>query len=163
MIKTLKGIGKIHWVTGSLLMLILLSWVGYQQWIIDKSVEIVRLPFDPACDLRAGPCETILADGSRVSFAIEPRSILVSEKLKFEVIVSGLDIDSVSVDINGVDMKMPPNIVELKQAGNELYTGSGALSFCTRSIMEWESVIQLNTGSKIIKVPYRFITSTELY
>jgi len=157
-----KGISKSNWIAGFVMFFLVLSWLVYQQWWVDNTPpEQVRVAFDPGCDLRAGPCITTLDDGSRVSFAIEPRSIPISEKLKLEVTVSGLDVDAVSVDINGVDMKMPPNIVDLNETGNGRYMGKGALSFCTRSIMEWESVIQLDAGDKQINVPFRFITSNQ--
>jgi len=163
MIKALEGIGKVHWVTGLLLTTILISWMVYQQSIINAPVEVVNMPFDPACDLRAGPCETILNDGSRVSFAILPLDIPVSKTLTLEVTVTGLAPDNVAVDINGVEMKMPPNIVNLESTGKGLYSGKGALSFCTRSIMEWESVIILGMGNKQINLPFRFITSDKRY
>ncbi|MBT3206431.1 MAG: hypothetical protein HOM14_18700 [Gammaproteobacteria bacterium] len=163
--KTFEGISKSNWIAGIVLSFIVIGWFVYQQWwVVHLPPEQVRVSFDPKCDLRAGPCVTTLEDGSRISFAIEPRSIPVSEKLKLEVTVSsGLDVDGVSVDINGVDMKMPPNIVDLKETGNGRYMGKGALSFCTRSIMEWESVIQLDAGDKQINVPFRFITSQQGY
>ncbi len=162
--KTFEGISKSNWISGLVLTLLVVSWVVYQQWWVSSPpVELVTVNVDPKCDLRAGPCITTLDDGSRVSFSIEPRSIPISEKLRLEVTVSGLDVDTVSVDINGVDMKMPPNIVDLNKTGNGRYMGKGALSFCTRSIMEWESVIQLDAGDKQIKVPFRFITSQQQY
>ena len=161
---TFEGISKSNWIAGITLSFLVISWLVYQQWWVSNlPPEQISVAFDPACDLRAGPCVTTLDDGSRVSFAIEPRSIPISEKLRLEVTVSGLDVGAVSVDINGVDMKMPPNIVDLKKSGNGRYRGKGALSFCTRSIMEWESVIQLDTGDKQIKVPFRFITSQQGY
>lgn len=158
MIKKFKGVSRLNWIAGLLLAVSTISWMVYQQWF-NEPAEIIQVAYDEKCDLRAGPCETILEDGSRVSFAIEPRSIPVIEKLELKVSVSGLEVDAVTVDINGVEMKMPPNIISLKELENGHYTGNGALSFCTRSIMEWESVIQLDTGNRKIKVPYRFITS----
>ncbi len=159
----ISGISRLHLITGLLLTLFLLSWIGYQQWSNKPPPHQIRVAFDPACDLRAGPCLTTLEDGTRISFSIEPRSIPISKKLQLEVTVSGLEVDAVSVDINGVDMKMPPNIVNLDQTGNGRYEGKGGLSFCTRSIMEWESVVHLDAGNKQIQVPFRFITSQHGY
>ena len=161
--KTFEGISKFHWIAGLLVSVLLLGWIAYQQGLLSDPPQRIRVAFDPQCDLRAGPCETILDDGTRVSFSIEPRSIPISKKLELEVVVSGLDVDGVSVDINGVDMKMPPNIINLDETENGRYSGKSTLTFCTRSIMEWESVIQLDTGNKHIQIPYRFITSQQLY
>ncbi len=163
--KAFEEISKLNWIVAMLLFFLVLSWVIYQQWFmnLNHSLIPVSLAFDPSCDLRAGPCETILADGSSVSFAIQPRSIPISDQLTLEVIISGMTVDNVSVDINGTDMKMPPNFVNLKHTGNGHYSAKSALTFCTRSTMEWESVVHLDTGNKLIKIPYRFITSKQTY
>jgi hypothetical protein len=138
-------------------------WAGYQLWFTSSPLKVETVGYDADCDLRAGPCKISLKNGATVSFSIEPRSIPVAEELQLEVSVSGQQVDEVVVDINGLVMKMPPNRVELKKVGNGHFTGKGGLSFCSRNAMEWETVVELDTENKKIKVPFRFITSSQDY
>lgn len=157
--KNYFGISIIHWLAALLLMLVMFAWSGYQQGLFGPAeISVTRVAFDADCDLRAGPCLTTLEDGSTVSFGIQPRSIPVAETLDIEVKVSGRDVESVTIDLNGVDMKMPPNRVKLKSSGKSEFNGQAGLMFCTLSAMEWETVVELTTPNGQVNVPYRFIT-----
>ncbi len=161
------GVGIVHWIVFTILALLLISWVIVQeegryatnlQYISNEHIE--RVALDPNCDLRAGPCITVLENGARVSLGIEPRSIPVAETLNLEVRVEGHEVESIEVDINGVNMKMPLNRRRLDKIGHGLFSGQAGLMFCTRSAMEWEMVVELNTQQGQIHVPFRFITVT---
>ena len=154
----MAAVGRQQLFAALLLLIAVLAWVGYQQLSMAKPARFLNPPFDPACDLRAGPCVSVLEGGGRVRFSIEPRTIPVTEALQLRVEISGLRASQVSVDINGVDMKMPINPVELKQLDEGVYVGTTNLSFCSRSLMEWESVVQLTTERSQINLPFRFIT-----
>jgi len=141
------------------MLLLLLTWLSYQQGLFEPGeVSITHVAFDPNCDLRAGPCVTTLQDGSTVSFGIEPRTIPVAKTLDIEVKISGRTVEAVTIDLNGVNMKMPPNRVNLKSSGKSNFKGQAGLMFCTLSAMEWETVVELKTSNGQINVPYRFIT-----
>lgn len=140
------------------LFVIWLVW-AVNVWFDDKPVLSRTLPLDPSCDLRAGPCETSLPEGGKVSFAIAPRSIPVVKPLQLEVFVDDQSIDQVSVDISGVDMNMGTNLVKMISQGNGSFTGNTSLSVCIRDVMEWEAKVLLRKGNDITQVPYRFITT----
>ncbi len=156
------GISKLHLKAALILFLVLLVWVGYQQDYFKHQLTTTGVEHDPNCDLRAGPCEMMLDDGVSVSLGIEPRSIPVAKELTLDVKVSGLSVNAIMVDINGVDMKMPPNRVRLKKLPNEHFSGLAGLMYCTRNAMEWEMVLELTTDQGQINVPYRFITVSNI-
>jgi hypothetical protein len=157
------GVQLLHWVAAILLLLGVGLWLALEQgWLTPKPVEPIRVDFDPSCDLRAGPCETVLKNGARVRFGILPLDIPVAKTLDVEVDVSGMDVEAVTLDLNGVNMKMPPNRVKLKPVAAGEFKGQAGLMLCTRSAMEWETVVELKTSSgQIINVPYRFITVSD--
>jgi hypothetical protein len=62
------------------------------------------------------------------------------------------------VDINGVNMKMPPNRGQLKQQAPGVYRGQAGLMFCSLRAMEWEMVVEIDNGNTQLNVPFRFIT-----
>lgn len=164
---SLFGISIFHWLGALTLIIMLFTWIAYQQGLLEQAItdtEIrvpIRVPFNPECDLRAGPCVTTLDDGSQVSFEIQQKTIPVAKTLDIEVKVSGLAVESIMLDINGVNMKMPPNRVELKPSGLSQFNGQAGLMFCTRDAMEWETVVELKTSKGQINVPYRFITISD--
>ncbi len=156
---SLLGISLLHWLSATLLLGGLLTWLAIDYgWLAREPVAPLRVAFDPKCDLRAGPCMTTLDNGARVSFGIEPRSIPVAKTLDVEVRVKGLAVKTVMLDINGVNMKMPPNRVSLKAHSPGLFKGQAGLMFCTLNAMEWETVVELTVEDGEIHVPYRFIT-----
>ena len=143
-----------------LAVVLVLALLGYV--LEDEAIDLPRiistLPFDPDCDLRAGACVTKLSDNAKVSFAIEPRTIPLLQELQLAVTVNGYSVDKVEVDLNGVDMNMGFNRVELESMGNGHFSGTGQLSVCTLDIMEWEARVLLYQKDDVTVVPYRFIT-----
>lgn len=160
--KSWLGIQWLHWLSALLLLVGVSLWLALEQgWLTPQPVEPVTVAADPACDLRAGPCQSVLHNGARVSFGILPLDIPVAKTLDVEVDVSGLDVDEVTLDLNGVSMKMPPNRVKLKPAGAGKFKGQAGLMLCSRSAMEWEAMVELKTPRGQFNVPYRFITVSD--
>ncbi len=158
LIAPLKAISGAQWAAALLLSVVLCGWIAYQLPVEKYSAAVIDIPFDVRCDLRSGPCETLLSDGARVGLSIEPLSIPVDKPLQISVQVSGLQVQRVTVDINGVDMKMPINPLQLEKVADGRYVGIGNLSFCSQRLMEWEALVSIDTGGNLIKLPYRFIT-----
>lgn len=129
-------------------------------WLFSPGPEpqVVRLQIDPDCDLRAGPCELVAQDGTRVRFAIAPRDIPVGKTLQLSVEVDGAPADRVAVDINGVDMDMGLRPYPLESADGHRFSGPGGLNFCSRGIMEWEARVLVHQGDRELVAPFRFIT-----
>jgi len=160
---TLLGVRLLHWLAASLLLTGVVLWLMLEQgWLTPEQVQPFRVDFDANCDLRAGPCETRLRNGARVRFGILPLSIPVAKTLDVEVDVSGLDVKDVTLDLNGVNMKMPPNLVKLKSVTRGQFKGQAGLMLCSRNAMEWEARVELKTvQGTLFMVPYRFITVSD--
>jgi len=156
-----KGISKVQGGMVVVLFLLLVSWIAYQQKLQSQQLQVIPVDYDASCDLRAGPCVTLLKDGASVSFSIEPRKIPLARPLQLTVYVDGFKVDGVSVELNGVDMKMPLNLLELENTVKGEFSTKATLSFCSRNAMEWEAMVELRSGNKRIRVPYRFITVSQ--
>lgn len=156
--KTLiKTAGIFQWAV----LLLLIAWLGWAisiLWPADQPEVTLTLAHDPDCDLRTGPCNSRLPDGTSIGFSIEPRSIPLLETLQLNVEMSAQDVDQVIVDINGVDMNMGINQVKLQKQAAGRYTGKADLSVCIFDVMEWEAKVLVYQAKQIIEVPFRFIT-----
>jgi len=117
-----------------------------------------RAALDPGCDLRAGPCTSVLGNGRSVRFSIEPRSIPPLSPLQLTVETDGFPVQEVSVDLNGLGMNMGLNRVVLSAQGDNQYAGVASLSVCIRDAMEWEAIVTLADGHGLSEIPFRFIT-----
>jgi hypothetical protein len=146
------------WSVVGLLLLTISGIALYQSWPIlfpkiSQSAEV-----DPDCDLRAAPCTSLLQNGARVTFSIEPREIPVVKPLQLQVLLEGMTAEQVVVDFSGVDMNMGYNRVTLLPAGKGVFSHGGMLPVCVRDAMEWEAKVLISTHQGLISVPYRFIT-----
>lgn len=130
----------------------------YRIWPLLHPVAGVEVAYDPACDLRAGPCLSQLEPDASVAFSIHPEAIPLLKDLQLQVDLKGLDADGVEVDFNGVDMNMGFNRVKLEQAGEGSYRGTAVLPVCVRDAMEWEARVLIRNESNLTSVAYRFIT-----
>jgi len=134
------------------------GWGLFQAWLLLQTKGEIHAVVDPDCDLRAGPCTTVLDDERSVRFSIEPRSIPPLSPLLLRVDAVGFTAKEVSVDLNGVGMHMGFNRVLLSKHPEGHFAGTGSLSVCIRDVMEWEAVVALAGEHALISVPFRFIT-----
>jgi hypothetical protein len=146
------------WLLAGVLFVALGGVAAYKVWPLLNPQVAVQAPLDPDCDLRAGPCISILPGGGRVSFGIRPLSIPVVEPLELEIRVEGVDAASAEVDFSGVDMNMGFNRPKLESRGGGVFSGDGMLPVCVRDAMEWEAKVLLRTPDGLVAAPYRFIT-----
>ncbi|MCG8429012.1 MAG: hypothetical protein MI754_16775 [Chromatiales bacterium] len=131
---------------------------AYKVWpLLNPELEYIAA-LDDDCDLRGGPCQSVLPDNALVSFAIEPREIPLVQPLKLTVDVTGVEVDSVEIDFAGVDMNMGYNRPKLEKTGDGQFAGEGILPVCVRDAMEWEARVLLKTDDGLVAAPYRFIT-----
>ena len=146
------------WIAAGVLFAVVAGVAVYKVWpLLNPRVAEVA-PLDPDCDLRAGPCAVRLEDGTRISFAIEPREIPVVQPLTLDVAVEGRDVLGVEVDFTGVDMNMGFNRPRLEPSGAGRYSGGGMLPVCVRGAMEWEARVLVRTDEGLVAAPFRFIT-----
>ena len=125
---------------------------------LDKTVA-VTLPLDKNCDLQHGVCSSSLPGGGRVSFSIEPRPIPVLRPIKLIVTLQGAEAKQVEVDFTGVNMKMGYNRPLLRATGGGRFDGETTLPICSVNSMAWRASVLLETGGKLVAVPFEFVTS----
>lgn len=118
----------------------------------------IQVALDPDCDLRAGPCSSVLSDGRAVRLSIEPRSIPPLAPLRLRVDTTGFSADKVSVDLNGIGMQMGFNQLRMNRHPTGYFEATGSLSVCIREVMEWEALVKVESEEAQISVPFRFIT-----
>ncbi|MGD2119765.1 MAG: hypothetical protein PVG66_15510 [Chromatiales bacterium] len=165
MIATVKNITtanqRAQFIVTLLLLLVALGWFAYRQLPQPAPLEVINALVDPDCDLRAGPCETRLANGAVLRFGIEPRLIPLMQELTLLVQVSGMHVEQVTVETNGMDMDMGFNHTTLRRVGVGQFRGTADLSYCVRDAMQWQSTVQLRTAGQLYRVPFQFITVKE--
>ena len=116
-----------------------------------------RVQASADCDLRAGPCQQLLAGGS-VIFSIEPAEIPLMKPLGLAVVTEGLEVAGVMVEIRGLNMDMGLNRTTLARGGDGRWRGETILPICSQRRMEWEAAVQLETEGRY-EVPFPFHTT----
>jgi hypothetical protein len=149
------------WSLAGLLFIALASVAAYKALpLLNPNIGDVA-PLDASCDLRAGPCTSILSDGGRVSFAIKTEGIPLVKPLDLEVKLDGIEASKVEVDFIGLGMEMGFNRPQLKATDVGQYVGTGMLPVCIRAAMEWEARVLITTPKGLVAAPFRFITAKE--
>ena len=151
---------RLFWYVAVVLLTLAGVTLALKTWIWSEDPKAqIQAALDPDCDLRAGPCSSILADGRSIRFSIEPRSIPPLTPLQLRVDAIGFTAREVSVDLNGVGMYMGFNRVDLDEHPQGHFTATGSLSVCIRDTMEWEAVVSVVSYDMQVSAPFRFIIS----
>jgi len=146
------------WYIAAALLPFVVAVLAFRTWPWSDLKVPIEAALDQDCDLRAGPCTSTLNDGRAVRLSIEPRSIPPLVPLLLKVDAIGFTAQTVSVDLNGVDMHMGYNQISLNQHPEGHFAGTGSLSVCIRKVMEWEALVTVETKDAQITAPFRFIT-----
>ena len=89
------------------------------------------------CQPHEGPC-TLPLGGETVTLEITPRPVTAMRTSVFAVTVSGKQPTGAPyIDLGMPAMKMGPNRVMLKPAGNGAYTGKGVIVRCKSGRRTW--------------------------
>lgn len=150
---------RVLWLLAAVLTLVLMGVLGFRAWPVLFPRPQVQVPWDPECDLRSGPCESVLPGGGRVSLAVAPRSIPLVQPLRLEVRVQGLSVSRAAVDFTGVDMNMGFNRAELGPEAPGSFSGEGMLPVCVRGRMQWQARVLLESERGLVSADYRFWTA----
>lgn len=133
--------------------------VGAKLWLVPSPDASITAPLDPACDLHAGPCISHIPGGGRIELSIEPRPIPLLRPLRLIVKTQGLDARMVEVDFTGMDMNMGYNRPQLKQEGENRFTGEATLPVCITGSMAWQAAVVVTTPKLKAVAPFQFDTS----
>ena len=103
----------------------------------DKYQEMIN------CDLHQGACTRNLS-GSTVTFAVTPRPVKAMQDLLFQVAFSAKlppNTQLPYIDLGMPGMKMGPNRIQLKSAGNDTYEGRGVIVKCPSGRRTWRATV----------------------
>ena len=101
----------------------------------DKYRELIN------CDLHQGACTGNLS-GSTVTLTVTPRPVKAMQELLFQVTFSAKLQPNAKlpyIDLLMPGMKMGPNRVQLKSAGNDTYEGWGVIVKCPSGHRTWRA------------------------
>ncbi|OOZ42355.1 hypothetical protein BOW53_00515 [Solemya pervernicosa gill symbiont] len=112
------------------------------------------------CDLNLGSCSSSLADFGAVSLTIAPHPIPVIKPLSISVQSDIPGIESLMVDISGLNMNMGLNRFPLLRQSDGSYRGDGMLPVCTRNLMRWQAKVIVQTDAGLVAFPFNFETLT---
>jgi len=103
----------------------------------DKYQEMIN------CNLHQGACTQNLS-GSMITLAVTPRPVRAMQDLLFQVTFSGKLPPNAKlpyIDLGMPGMKMGPNRVKLKSAGNVTYEGRGVIVKCPSGRRTWRATV----------------------
>ena len=103
----------------------------------DKYQELIN------CNLHAGACTQILG-GVEVALEVTPKPIKAMQDLSFKVTLTGKPpaaSEAPYIDLGMPGMKMGPNRVQLKSAGNHTYEGRGVIVRCPSGRRIWQATV----------------------
>jgi len=103
----------------------------------DKYQEMIN------CDLHQGACTQNLS-GSTITLAVTPRPVKAMQDLLFQVTFSAKLPPNTKlpyIDLGMPGMKMGPNRVQLKSAGNDTYEGRGVIVKCPSGRRTWRATV----------------------
>lgn len=118
----------------------------------------VTLAINKSCDLRKETCTSLLPEGGKIHFSINPKSIPLLEPLAVHVETDNVEISTITIDFAGIGMDMGPNQAILTQTADNQFTGKAILPACSHQKMEWHANVLLTTKQGIIKSPFYFYT-----
>ena len=105
----------------------------------DKYQELIN------CDLHAGPCTQTLG-GVEVILEATPKPIKAMQDLSFKITLTGklpTAPKAPYIDLGMPGMKMGPNRVQLKPAGNDAYEGRGVIIKCPSGRKIWQATVTI--------------------
>ena len=103
----------------------------------DKYQEMIN------CDLHQGVCNQNLS-GTTISLAVTPRPVKAMQDLLFQVTFDAKLPPNTKlpyIDLGMPGMKMGPNRVQLKSAGNNTYEGRGVIVKCPSGRRTWRATL----------------------
>ncbi|WP_157760720.1 hypothetical protein [Hydrogenovibrio halophilus] len=133
-------------------------------------------PMQKDCDLRQDVCTAkapervtlaqvpgqIPEPTQSVTLSLSPRPVKVARSLNANVRLSGFShetIQTLELDVAGLNMYMGYNRVTLQQQSEKRYAGPLMLAFCTNDEMRWQVTVLITlTDGREIQIPFQLTT-----
>jgi hypothetical protein len=129
-------------------------WVSQQR----PTDEIRLLPEAENCQLHQSACR-IDDDELHIELNITPKPVPIAKALDVSAQITGITPARVQLDINGSNMYMGYNRIDLTPQANNLWIGKTLLAFCTIDQMSWQVTLMIETDTgEQIQVPFPLVT-----
>ena len=129
-------------------------------WLDKKpSEDMAYLLAEPSnCQLHQSAC-SVLQDNLKIELDITPKPIPLAKALDINAKIIGVVPTRVQLDINGSNMYMGYNRIDLVQQADGGWIGKTLLAFCTIDQMSWQITLMIDTDDgKQVQVPFPLIT-----
>lgn len=113
---------------------------------------------DKNCDLREGPCEIIIQDGTKFTLEVFPKDLPLMKPLRFKVTSSNKNIKDLKLKLYATNMMMGEYILSLKQNEDGTYENKGTLPTCPVGFMKWNADIEIPKFNEVIGARFKFET-----
>ena len=136
------------------------SYLAYQTWLPSplKSSEPILLISEANCFLQERTC---IASHQQVqiTLALSPQPVPLMKPVQVSMQVHGLNhLEAIELKIEGVNMYMGFQNVQLtKQSDNE-WQGSFTLPICSESEMHWQVTANLNSKQQSYQSSFNLVT-----
>ena len=147
------------WFFAGGLVILLSAFIGvyyfYGSW---KAFSSVTLPL-PDCDLRKGPCISVLPSGERIELRIKQTHMPVLTSLQLEVRAENIPIKKMYISFKGAEMDMGQFRYSLTPTRQKhgMYTAQTILPTCTEENMVWQGTIHIETNKKNYNAPFTIV------
>lgn len=121
------------------------------------SPQAPSLSTAPGCDLSAGPCTSQGAERS-MTLTLASGPARAGDTVQFSLQLKGIQPRSVTLQLEGRDMYMGINRLQLEESADQpgLWLGSTELAICTTRLMQWRARIEAQTDTAPITAHYEF-------
>jgi len=148
---------KNYFIIGLPTLGLFIALVVWWQQNIDTQ-PVVVLPIDNKCQLHEHPCSSV-HDAVRVTLTPHTQPIPIAKGIDFTATLENLAAERVQLDINGRNMYMGYNRIDLKQQDAQHWTGKSLLAFCTIDAMQWQLTLIIDTADgKQWQIPFPLTT-----
>lgn len=136
------------------------GYLVYQTWLPSplKSSEPIPLIFEANCFLQERIC-TASHQQIQIALALSPQPVPLMKPVQVAMQVHGLNhLETIELKIEGVNMYMGFQNVQLtKQSDNE-WQGSFTLPVCSESEMQWRVTANLNSKQQSYQSSFNLVT-----
>lgn len=108
------------------------------------------------CDLRKGPCDVTIEDGTKLTLEVFPRDIPIMERVKFKVKSSNTSLEDLSLKIYATNMNMGSFLLPLEKKSDGSYETSSTLPACKVGGMKWNAEVQKASLFNITGARFQF-------
>ncbi len=133
------------------------GWFASRYFSQPEPTVATPLSSPAGCDISQQSCSVSQGDMT-ITVDITPRTIRSMVPLEYRVRVSGVEVESAMLEMQGVDMFMGLNQTPLQASTSEpgLFTGTGELGVCTTGEMTWRATVTVNTASGPVQTWFDF-------